>query len=227
MAENSLIDVIAEKFNKSTDEVDDELIHYLNDSDFNDQGKQEAINDFKSKLNTIFDMKNANTFLDFVTNVYGKSNIAFYINLELLQESADKVERTNLKELVYLHGKLDLKNKIFDFEKNDFFTYGNFHSVEQDIYEFTSYKSQDSYLFVKVDSNYAYGVFDAHSTRKMYFRLKTDFFQNPTMDVIDDSMDGVEDWIQENSDDDVDKLFEAYKSGKGNLKEFIVYQLDN
>ena len=47
------------------------------------------------------------------------------------------------------------------------------------------------------------------------------------MDVIDDSMDGVEDWIQENSDDDVDKLFEAYKSGKGNLKEFIVYQLDN
>ena len=91
-------------------------------------------------------MKNSNSFLDFVTKVYGKSNIVSYHEIDIEHLSKENFFNLN-KQVIYLNGKLDLCGSKFDFRKNDLFTYGNYEQISEENYKFTSFKSQNSYLF--------------------------------------------------------------------------------
>ena len=43
--------------------------------------------------------------------------------------------------------------------------------MNEDDYKFTSFKSQNSYLFVKVDNCFAYDIFNSHGNQKRIFKL--------------------------------------------------------
>ena len=172
-------------------------------------------------------MKDANCFLDFITNVYWKSNLVSYHEIKFDHPDPEKSEYVINKQLIYLVGALNLSDPKFDFQKAELFTYGNYEHIEQQYYKFTSFRSQNSYLFVKVDSNFAYGVFTSHGYKRIIFRLGIDFFQNPTMDLIFEEDEGVKEFFDNNSDNDVDMLFATLKTNKAHVKELIIYQLDN
>ena len=220
----SIIDLICQKFSKEKDDINEQLDEHLHSFDLTDEYKTEVTKKFNTKINEIFNIKNGGTFFDFVTNVYGKSNIVSYHELDM--EIPGKDQKYNNKQMIYLDGNLNLSDSKFDFLKNDLFTFGNYEQMDQPNYSFTSFKSQNSYLFVKVDPYYAYSVFNSHGDRRLVFRLGTDFFINPVMDCIFDD-DTVEAFFENNTDNDVDKLFATVNPAKSYVKELIIYQIDN
>ena len=226
MEEKSIIELICDKFSKEKNDIDKQLDVHLHLFDLTDEYKTEIINNFNKKGNKIFDINDANTFLDFVTKVYGKSNIFSYHEIVFESPDPEKEENKNNKQMVYLDGKLDLTESKFDFEKNNFFTYGNLKQADEDYYEFTSFKSQNSYLFIKIDSSFGYGIFNPHGSRRIIFRIGQDFFNNRSMDIISED-ESVTEFFENNSENDVDKLFATNKSFKANVKNLIIYQINN
>ena len=170
-------------------------------------------------------MKNSNSFLDFVTNVYGKSNIVSYHEIDIEHLSKENYFNLN-KQVIYLNGKLDLYGSKLDFRKNDLFTYGNYEQISEENYKFTSFKSQNSYLFVKVDSSFAYGILNAHGLVNTICRLGRDFFQNPVMDLIPEG-ENVNEFFENNSENNVEKLFATSETKKAYVKKLILYQINN
>ena len=227
MEETSLIELICQKFSKDKTEIDEKLEAHLQEFDLTDEYKSEITKNFNSKGKKIFDMKNASNFLDFVTKVYGKSNIFSYHEIHF--DNPEKEEKLINKQAIYLDGKLDLSDKKFNFEQNDLFTYGNYEGMDDnEYYKFTSFKSQNSYVFVKVDSCFAYGIFDSHGDKNTIIRLGIDFFQNPVMDMIlEDEKDNVTEFLKNNGEDNVEILFATFKSYKAYVKDLIIYQFDN
>ena len=87
---NSLLDIIAEKFSKQKDILEEDLGDHLCLFDMTDEYIDEIENKFKSKAELIFDMvKDGNSFLDFVTKVYGKSIYSF-ISLYRIRKNGRK-----------------------------------------------------------------------------------------------------------------------------------------
>ena len=225
MAEISFTELICQKFSKDKSEIDEKLDSHLTEFDLTEEYKTEITTNLNAKATKIFDLKDANNFLDFITNVYGKSNIFSFHEIKF--ENPEGEEMPINKQAIYLQGKLDLSEKKFDFEKNDLFTFGNYENMNEDNYEFTSFKSQNSYLFVKVDTCFAYGIFNSHGNRRMIFKLGVDFFQNPVMDLIGEDEESVKQFFENNSEENVEMLFATSKSYKAYVNELIIYELNN
>ena len=229
MSNNTLLDIIVEKFSQSKNSIVEELDKHLTVFDMTNEYKNEIENKFNSKTKLIFDMeKDGNTFLDFVTKVYGKSNIAsfHYIEFEEIpgdNNSSDEEGEITSKQLVYLNGNLGLFNKIFDFQKNDLFTYGNYENMRRTEYRFTSFRAQNSNILIKVEENEAYGIFTSHGHVDTIIKIKKDFFKNPVLEMFeglrleDDNID----------EENVGKICNALNPKKGYLKEFKIYQIED
>ena len=232
----TLLDIISQQFSKSKNSLSDELGKHLYLFDLTDEYQNEIKNIFNTKFRLIFDMeKDANSFLDFVTKVYGKSNIAsyHYIEFEKMEENNDSEsgsdgeegQDTTSKQLIYLDGKLDLFNKIFEFKKNNLFTYGNYENMNKKQYCFTSFKSQNSNLLVKVEECCAYGVFNSHGKTDAIFKINKDFFKNPVIEMSPGLR--IDDDCQNINEDNVGNIFNTLKTQKGYVKELKIYQIDN
>ena len=235
---NSLLDIIAEKFSGSKDSLDNELSDHLYLFDMTEEYIDEIENKFKSNAKLIFDMeKDGNSFLDFVTKVYGKSNIASFHYIEFedencveenndSEENSDSEEKEHLtsKQLVYLNGKLDLLNKIFDFGKNDLFTYGNYENMKKKEYCFTSFRSQNSNILIKVEQDSAYGIFTSHGNIDTIIGIRKDFFKNPIIQMYEGVRVKEDNGINE---ENIGKIFPTLNTKKGYLKEFKIYQVEN
>ena len=120
----SIIDLICQKFSKEKDDINEQLDEHLHSFDLTDEYKTEVTKKFNTKINEIFNIKNGGTFFDFVTNVYGKSNIVSYHELDM--EIPGKDLKYNNKQMIYLDGNLNLSDSKFDFQNNDLFTFGNY-----------------------------------------------------------------------------------------------------
>ena len=119
---NSLLDIIAEKFSKQKHSLEEDLSDHLCLFDMTDDYIDEIENKFKSKAELIFDMeKDGNSFLDFVTKVYGKSSIASFHYIEFEdekcpEENSDNEENNDSednehltsRQLIYLNGNQDI-----------------------------------------------------------------------------------------------------------------------
>ena len=220
---NTLMDIIAEKFEKQKDSLVEELDEHLTCFDLNEEYKNEIEKSFNSNTKLIFDMdKDGKTFLDFVIKVYGKTNIASFHYIEF--EKDENLGEEFSKQLIYLKGKLDLVNKIFDFKKNDLFTYGNYQNMRDAQYNFTSFRAQNSDILIKVEEDYAYGIFCSHGDHKLIIKIKKDFFENPVLEmyVTEDSEE-----IENLNEENVGKILNILKTRKGYLKEFKIFQIEN
>lgn len=240
---NSLLDIIAEKFSNSKDKLEEDLDNHLYLFDMTDEYIDEIENKFKSNAELIFDMeKDGNSFLDFVTKVYGKSNIASFHYIEFENEkcpeencdnednngseenSGSSIENEQLtsRQLVYLNGKLDLLNKKFDFGTNDLFTYGNYENMKKKEYGFTSFRSQNSNILIKVEEDRTYGIFTSHGNVDTIIGIRKDFFKNPVIEMYE----GIR--VEEGNginEENVGKIFPTLNTKKGYLKEFKIYQI--
>ena len=233
---NSLLDIIAEKFSKQKHSLEEDLSDHLCLFDMTDDYIDEIENKFKSKAELIFDMvKDGNSFLDFVTKVYGKSSIASFHYIEFEDEkcpeensdnegNSDSEDNEHLtsRQLIYLNGKLDLLNKKFDFGKNDLFTYGNYENMKKKEYKFTSFRSQNSNILIKVEEDRAYGIFTSHGNIDTIIGIRKDFFKNPVIEMYE----GIR--IEEGNginEENVGKIFPTLNTKKGYLKEFKIYQI--
>ena len=233
---NSLLDIIAEKFSKQKHSLEEDLSDHLCLFDMTDEYIDEIENKFKSKAELIFDMvKDGNSFLDFVTKVYGKSSIASFHYIEFEDEKcpeenidnegnsgSEDNEHLTSRQLIYLNGKLDLLNKKFDFGKNDLFTYGNYENMKKKEYKFTSFRSQNSNILIKVEEDRAYGIFTSHGNIDTIIGIRKDFFKNPVIEMYE----GIR--IEEGNginEENVGKIFPTLNTKKGYLKEFKIYQI--
>ena len=228
MSNTTLLDIIVEKFSQLKNSLVEDLDEHLTLFDMTDEYKNEIKNKFNSKTKLIFDMeKDGNSFLDFVTKVYGKSNIAsfHYIEFEEILEdndSSDEEGEITSKQLVYLNGNLGLFNKIFDFQKNDLFTYGNYENMRRTEYRFTSFRAQNSNILIKVEENEAYGIFTLHGHVDTIIKIKKDFFKNLFLEICENLK--YEDYII--NEKTVGEMLNILKPRrKGYLKEFEVYQI--
>ena len=233
---NSLLDIIAEKFSKQKHSLEEDLSDHLCLFDMTDEYIDEIENKFKSKAELIFDMvKDGNSFLDFVTKVYGKSSIASFHYIEFEDEKcpeenidnegnsgSEDNEHLTSRQLIYLNGKLDLLNKKFDFGTNDLFTYGNYENMKKKEYKFTSFRSQNSNILIKVEEDRAYGIFTSHGNIDTIIGIRKDFFKNPVIEMYE----GIR--IEEGNginEENVGKIFPTLNTKKGYLKEFKIYQI--
>ena len=224
---DSLLELIEKKFKKSKFLLAQELDEHLTDFDVTDEYKEEITNKFNADTKLIFDMGNTGTtFLDFITKVYGKSNIASYHEIEF-DRSEDVNNKNEInKQLIYLSGKLDILNKSFNFKKNYLFTYGNFHNMSYDDgnYKFASFKAQNSKFFFKVKDNYAYGIFNSHGRKETLFKIKNDFFTNPVMEISDEI--NLE-YNDETRIDNIENIINTIHTSKAYVKELKIYQVEN
>jgi len=240
---NSLLDIIAEKFSKPKETLEEDLDNHLYLFDMTDEYIDEIENKFKSNAELIFDMeKDGNSFLDFATKVYGKSSIASFHYIEFENEkcteensdsednngsednsgSSTENEQFTSRQLVYLNGKLDLINKKFDFGTNDLFTYGNYENMKKKEYRFTSFRSQNSNILVKIEEDRAYGIFTSHGNVDTIIGIRKDFFKNPVIELYE----GIR--VEEGNginEENVGKIFPTLNTKKGYLKEFKIYQI--
>ena len=81
-------------------------------------------------------------------------------------------------------------------------------------------------FFVKVDSFFAYGILNAHGLVNTICRLGRDFFQNPVMDLIPEG-ENVNEFFENNSENNVEKLFATSETKKAYVKKLIIYQINN
>ena len=226
----TLLDIIEEKFEKPKNKLIKELSNHLTLFDMTNEYKNEIEQSFNTKTKLLFDMeKDGKTFLDFVTKVYGKSNIAsfHYIEFEPIpdeDEGSENVGELTSRQLIYLNGKLDLLNKIFNFKKNDLFTYGNYEDMRKTDYRFTSFRAQNSNILIKVEEDCAYGIFTSHGNVDVVIKIKKDFFENPVLEMSEGLR--LEDSININ-EENVGKIFNTLRVHTGYLKEFKIFQIEN
>ena len=232
----TILDIIEEKFEKPKSLLIEELDKHLTLFDLNDEYKNEIENSFNSNTKLIFDMeKSGKTFLDFVTKVYGKEKIVSYHYIEFEKfdeqekysedsEDGEEAKEITSRQLIYLNGRLDLLNKIFNFKKNDLFTYGNYEDMRRTDYCFTSFRAQNSDILIKVEEDCAYGIFTSHGYVDVVLKIKKDFFENPVIEMSEGLRLEDRDAITE---ENVGKIFNTLRVKKGFLKEFKIFQIEN
>ena len=228
--ENSLVSILKDNFSKEENSIVKELKVHLKLNGLSKEYQKEIFAKFTKNANIIFDMKkDEKTFFNFVTKVYGKSNIASFLIIELKNDEVEEEveEYLTIRQLIFLSGSMKLEEGIFNFQKSDLFTYGNFTSVEEQDYKFTLFKSQNSYCYVKVEENAAYGIFNAHNNYRMVFKFQKDFFANPVIEVIGEKYsEDMENYFEKNGHEKVAGLFAALKTSKAYVKELIIYEIE-
>ena len=159
----------------------DGLKEHLTLFEVTDQYKNEIINKFNSKITKIYDSNiDNNTVTNFVSKVAGKSNLVLFIKFKGGKKEKDgeeegegkgKGEGEVLTQLAYLNGKVQIINKIFSFLNIDVFSYGNYETHEKGEYIYTSFKSQNSDIFIKIKIGCIYVMF-YRNTYEVKFALK-------------------------------------------------------
>ena len=230
---NTLLDIISENFSKSKGLIEKEFKEHLNHLDLEDDYYKEIDQQFKTKTKLIFDIeKDGNSFLDFVTKVYGKSNIASFHYIEFekrkqkdINDGYNEYEEAKSRQLIYLNGKLELLNKNFNFKKNNLFTYGNYENIAESDYKFTSFQAQNSKILICILDDGAYGIFNSHGEDRAIFKIQKDFFKNPILEIWEGNRDEEED--ETINEENVQEILKELNPRKGYVKEFKIYQFEN
>ena len=127
--------------------------------------------------------------------------------------------------MAYLHGKLEFINNYFNFEKNDLFTYGNYQVYESD-FCYTSFKAQNSKLYVKIEFDCIYVIFYENDSINFIIKIRDNFVNNPIL-CLDEGDDKIEKFFETNGEEKVGELFNTSKSIEVTLSELVIYQIED
>ena len=176
----TLIDIMEKKFTKSKYLLTKDLSTHLNDFGLKDDFKKEICNRFESKAKVIYDVKkDGDTLVGFMSKVFGRSNIASF-------HAFHGDEKFLSVQLAYLNGKLDFSNNYFNFENNDLFTYGNYQVYDGD-YCYTSFKAQNSKLYVKIEFDCLYVIFYEGDNINFIIKIRDNLMNNPILYLDEDN----------------------------------------
>ena len=218
----SIFDFMSKKFLQDKNTLNDGLKEHLTLFEVTDQYKNEIINKFNSKITKIYDTNiDNNTVGNFVSKVAGKSNL---VEEEVeVEYEGEEVEET-LTQLVYLNGKVQIINKIISFLNIDVFSYGNYQSPEKDKYIYTSFKSQNSDIFVKFKIDCIYVMLYRNNYEvKFALKIEHNFMENPIISLRCYEFQNDFEFIIENKEK-IDELFEKYAK-KGSFKKVYLDEL--
>ena len=132
-----------------------------------------------SNTNIIYDTNNDDdTIINFVSKVLGKSNLGCFYSYTIFMDDHEM----ECRNLIYLNGKAELVSNKFDFLKNDIFFYGNYSRVDDDDYDYTSFRGQNSSIYTNFKNNAIYVIFYRVYTDsigiQMVFKIVNNFMTN-------------------------------------------------
>ena len=215
----TLINIMEKKFAKSRYLLTKDLSSHLKEFGLKDDFKNEIINKFESKAKLVYDVKkDGDTLVGFMSKVFGRSNIASFHALH----GDDKYLSV---QLAYLNGKLDFVNNYFNFENNDLFTYGNYQVYDGD-FCYTSFKAQNSKLYVKIEFDCIYVIFYEGDNINFIIKIRDNFVNNPVL-YLDESNEKITKFFEENSEDKVADLFNSSSTREVDLTELQIYQIED
>ena len=213
----TLMDIISKKFTKSKYVLEKDLSSHLSDFGLKDDFKNEITDKFESNAKVIYDVKkDGDTLVGFMAKVFGRKNIASFHALH-------GRDRYLSVQLAYLNGKIDFVNNYFNFDKTDLFTYGNYQAYDGD-FCFTSFKAQNSKLYVKIEFDCLYVIFYEGDNINFIIKIRDNFINNPIL-YLDEGDEKISQFFENNSEDKVAELFNISRTIEVNLTELIIYQV--
>ena len=162
--------------------------------------------------------KDGDTLVAFMSKVFGKKNIASFHALH-------GNEKYLSVQLAYLNGKFEFINNFFNFDKTDLFTYGNYQVYEGE-FCFTSFKAQNSRLFVKIEFDCIFVIFYEGENVNFIIKIRDNFINNPIL-YVDEGSDKISEFFETHTEQQVGELFNISRTMEVNLTELLVYQIGN
>ena len=215
----TLLDIMCKKFAKSKYILAKDLSSHLNEFGLKDAFKSEIEHKFEEKATLIYDVKkDGDTLVAFMSKVFGKKNIASFHALH-------GNEKYLSVQLAYLNGKFEFINNFFNFDKTDLFTYGNYQVYEGE-FCFTSFKAQNSRLFVKIEFDCIFVIFYEGENVNFIIKIRDNFINNPIL-YVDEGSDKISEFFETHTEQQVGELFNISRTMEVNLTELLVYQIGN
>ncbi len=241
----SIIELISQKYLKDKDDLVNKLNEYLILSEVTDDYKNEVVTKFKTNITKVFDTKtDTNTLLNFISKVKGLPNLIVYIYI--------KEEKSELNQLFYVNGKIDLVDNTFTFENSDIFGYGDYVNDKDEEYGFVSFRPQNTQLYLKIKIDCIYIMCYREGVAvKFLLKIKQNFMDNPILSLSGNHIDleegqgtgegadkGANEEDQESSEEDfvklinskesIDEIFEKQTNFKNlDIKELVIYKIDD
>jgi len=114
-------------------------------------------------------------------------------------------------------------NNYFNFNNTELYTYGDYQNVDGD-YAYTSFRSQNSKLYAKIEFDCIYIIFYEQGTINFIAKIRDNFVNNPVL-FIDEDKQKIEEFFENNSEDKVVELFNEYEPRELNVNELMIYEM--
>ena len=174
-----LFDVMSEIFYVSKYKLSKDFIKHLDQFGLSEDYRRELYKRFNSKIRKIYDVKtDGDTLLGFMAKVFGKKNIVTFHSLSLDDEYLNV-------QIAFLNGKFEFQNNYFNFDNTELYTYGDYENVDGD-YSYTSFRSQYSKLYAKIEFDCIYIIFYEHGNINFVAKIRDNFTNNPVLFIDDD-----------------------------------------
>ena len=207
-----LFDVMSEIFYVSKYKLSKEFVRHIEQFGLSEDYQKELFNKFNSKIRKIYDVKtDGDTLVGFMTKVFGKKNIVTFHSLSIDNEIINV-------QIAFLHGKFEFVNNYFNFN-----TYGDYQNVDGD-YAYTSFRSQNSKLYAKIEFDCIYIIFYEQGSINFIAKIRDNFVNNPVL-FIDEDKSKLEEFFENNSEDKVAELFNQYEPRELNVTDLAIYEM--
>ena len=212
-----LFDIMSEIFYVSKYKLSKDLLKHLDQFGLSDEYRRELFHRFNSKIKKIYDVKtDGDTLIGFMTKVFGKKNIVTFHSLSVDDEYINV-------QIAFLNGKFEFQNNYFNFDNTELYTYGDYENVDGD-YSYTSFRSQNSKLYAKIEFDCIYIIFYEHGNINFVAKIRDNFINNPVL-FIDESKSNIEEFFENNSEDKVPELFTKYEPRELNVTDLVIYEM--
>ena len=212
-----LFDVMSEIFYVSKYQLSKDLLKHLDQFGLSEDYRRELFKRFNSKIRKIYDVRtDGDTLIGFMTKVFGKKNVVTFHSL------SENDEILNV-QIAFLNGKFEFVNNYFNFNNTELYTYGDYQNVDGD-YAYTSFRSQNSKLFAKIEFDCIYIIFYEQGNLNFIAKIRDNFVNNPVL-YLDGDREKIEEFLQNNSEDKVSELFNEYETKEINVNDLAIYEM--
>jgi hypothetical protein len=208
---------MSEIFYVSKYKLSKDFLRHIEQFGLSEDYQKELFNKFNSKIRKIYDVKtDGDTLIGFMTKVFGKKNIVTFHSLSVDDEYINV-------QIAFLNGKFEFQNNYFNFDNTELYTYGDYENVDGD-YSYTSFRSQNSKLYAKIEFDCIYIIFYEHGNINFVAKIRDNFINNPVL-FIDQSKSNIEEFFENNSEDKVPELFTKYEPRELNVTDLVIYEM--
>ena len=210
-------DVMSDIFYVSKYKLSRDLVKHLEQFGLSEEYKRELYKRFNSKIRKIYDVKtDGDKLMTFMTKVFGKKNIVTFHSLSAEDEYINV-------QIAFLNGKFEFLNNYFNFNNTELYTYGDYQNIDGD-YCYTSFRSQNSKLYAKIEFDCIYIIFYEHGNINFIAKIRDNFVNNPVL-FIDEGKSKIEEFFENNPEDKVPELFSEYETRELNVSDLVIYEM--